>query len=229
MRKIAIISAIALVLVALGGWLAIARKTAPDHRPALGLFTTLPILWNEAPDVAAQLQDSAPPHWVKAALERRFRVVPLDTLDKMNGVRMLLMAQPRALSPAENVALDDWVRGGGQVLLFADPMLTWESAFPIGDPRRPQDVVLLSPILTRWGLELTFDDGQPGGLREIAGNGLPVNLPGRLRLRSGAAASCRIGAGKAIIVADAAVLEPSPDPVRAGAAVVSLLLRAFGP
>ena len=50
------------------------------------------------------------------------------------------------------------MRGGGRVLLFADPMLTRHSAFALGDRRRPQDVVLLSPILARWRLELQFDE-----------------------------------------------------------------------
>ena len=65
-----------------------------------------------------------------------------------------MMIQPRPLSPQENVALDNWVAAGGRLLLFADPALTEDSAFAIGDRRRPQDVVLLSPILARWGLEL---------------------------------------------------------------------------
>lgn len=224
-----------LIVVGVLRWQA-ARADAA--RPALGLFTTLPILWAEAPDVAAQLSVEAPPHWAKAALERQYRVKALDTLDDLKDLRLLMLAQPRALSARENVALDAWVQGGGRVLVFADPMLTWESAFPIGDRRRPQDVVLLSPILARWGLELTFDDGQPGGLREIAGSDVPANLAGQLRLRPGGVAQCRIGQGglvaecragrgKATIVADAALLEPVDDPAQSAARLQALMDRAF--
>jgi hypothetical protein len=200
-----------------------------EHRGAaatggVGLFTSLPILWPETEGVAGLLDADAPPHWALAVLAAQGRVVPLDTLAGKDGKlplpagAILVMAQPRPLSPAENVALDDWVRAGGRVLLFADPMLTGHSAFALGDRRRPQDVVMLSPILTRWGLELRFDESQPAGEREVAllGTRLPVNLPGHLAVlpngrcvteADGLAAHCRVGAGEVLCIADAALLE----------------------
>jgi len=226
---------VAALLAVLGGFLL--RK--PAERPAMGLFTSLPILWNEAPDIGGMIDDKAPPHWARAALGAQYRVVPLDTLLAPRKLRLLLMAQPRPLSPAENVALDGWVRGGGHVLLFADPMATRESAFPPGDRRRPQDVALLSPILSHWGLDLMFDEAQPAGLREIAGSGIPVNLPGRLVLRAGAhscrveqaglIAECRMGAGKALIVADSALFDGAGDEGRNSAVLRALTDRAFAP
>lgn len=191
---------------------------SPAERPALGLFTSLPIWWGESDSVTDMLAKPPQPHWARVWLEQRFQVTPLDTLDAHRLPPLLLVAQPRALAPQENVALDNWVRRGGRVLLFADPMLTWHSRFAIGDKRRPQDVVLLSPILSRWGLELRFDETQPGGEREIAG--LPINLTGSLALTGrghnancsllaeGLVAQCRVGKGRATIVADAAMLEP---------------------
>jgi hypothetical protein len=210
------------------GWTAASRLSRPVPVPSverteLGLFTSLPILWSEVPDMAAMLDSRDRPHWAKAALERRFRLHPLDTLDAPGALRLIVMAQPRALLPPENVALDDWVRGGGRLLIFADPMLTFDSAYPVGDRRRPQDIALLSPILARWGLELRFDEAQPGGWRESAGRGLPVNLAGTLALipgghearctigDGGLVARCGIGAGRALIVADAALMEPRED------------------
>lgn len=191
---------------------------------AVGLFTSLPILWPETADVAGLLDADAPPHWALAVLAARGRVEPLDTLAGKDGTlplpvgAILVMAQPRPLSPAENVALDAWVRTGGRVLLFADPMLTGHSAFALGDRRRPQDVVMLSPILRHWGLELRFDESQPAGEREVEllGARVPVNLPGHLAALpngrcaiegGGLAARCRIGAGEVLCVADAALFE----------------------
>ncbi len=128
------------------------------------------------------------------------------------------MAQPRPLSPSENVALDRWVRGGGRLLLFADPMLTEDSAFALGDPRRPQTSVLLSPILGRWGLELHYDERQPFGEHtgEALGIAVPANLAGRFALGPGSAcvlsggglaADCPIGKGRVLVLADAALFE----------------------
>jgi len=222
---------------------AASRHAAPPARP-IGLFTTLPILWRETPDLAGLLATDAPPHWAREAIARHGSLRALDTLAGKDGRlplpvhALLIMAQPRPLSPDENVALDDWVRGGGHLLLFADPMLTGGSAFALGDRRRPQDVVLLSPILARWGLTLQFDDGQAYGMREIRlmGAAIPVNLPGRFAAPGDACAlsaedlvaRCRIGAGTVIAIADAALIEDGTDGDDAPrSAMLDRLLGAF--
>lgn len=218
-RKTLLIAA-ALVVLLLA---ALAWRGAWSRSPQqpVGLFTTLPILWNETAEVGDLLRSDAPMHWAKDVIEQHGSVVPLDQLanHSLTGLKRLVIAQPRPLSPQENVALDDWVRDGGQVLLLADPMLTDESAFPIGDRRRPQDVVLLSPILNRWGLELQVDDQQDIAeteMLEVMGKPIPVNLTGILLVRDvehcrswnhGLAATCTVGKGRVFALADAAVLD----------------------
>ncbi|WP_374409183.1 Gldg family protein [Pelagerythrobacter sp.] len=213
-------------------------------KPSLGLFTTLPIYWAETAALSDMLDRETRTGWARGALEERYELVPLDTLARPDGsarglarVDALLLAQPRALSPQENVALDDWVRAGGRVLVFADPLLTAESRFPIGDRRRPQDVALLSPILRRWGLEMRFDPDQPGGERIVETDlaPLPVNLAGTLHLVEGAAtgcwiaydrlfAQCAVGNGVATVIADAALFEePADGGVQARAAALDWL------
>ncbi len=227
----------------LGAWLGSGRAPAQGEAP-VGLFTTLPILWNEADDVAGLLNDTAPPHWARAVLARRGPIAALDTLAGPEGygplerLRHLVIAQPRPLSPGENVALDTWVRGGGHLLLIADPALTEQSRFALGDPRRPQGLVLLSPILRRWGLELQFYDVQPPGEREVRAGGLvlPVNLPGRFAIAGagncrlwgeGLAVTCAVGQGRVVALADAAVLERSDADGNRATALSGLLDLAF--
>jgi hypothetical protein len=235
----------ALVVSAAVAWKSSGSRAVPaQERPRLMLFTSLPILWNETPDLAAMLRADAPPHWARRVLEAHYTLVARDTLlAPPLDARFLLLAQPRPLAPQENVALDDWVRAGGRLLLFADPMLTADSTYTLGDRRRPQDIVLLSPILARWGLELRFDEDQPAGehdaARENAGAALPVNLPGQFAprpgghdarcaiVREGLVARCRIGRGRALIVADAALFEPSDADGKRAAALDSLLEAAF--
>ena len=189
-------------------------------RPQLALMGTVPIYWGEADGLAGMLDTTATGHWARPVLEREFELVPLDYLsaEALAPHRVLMLAQPRALSAEENVALDGWVRGGGRLLLFADPMMTGHSHYGLGDRRRPQDVALLSPILAHWGLDLLFDAEQPGGLRQIEGDGwsLPVNLAGQMQARDGGTclfeaggllARCRLGEGEALVVADAALLD----------------------
>ncbi|MGE4306049.1 MAG: DUF4350 domain-containing protein [Novosphingobium sp.] len=224
----------------------------------LGLYTSLPIAWNESADIGSLLASDGPVHWALTVLKSHGEFVPLDTLAASDGTlplpqdATLVIAQPRPLSPQENVALDDWVRKGGHVLLLADPMLTAESAFAPGDPRRPQDIAMLSPILARWGLELEFDEAQEAGEHAVSVDGvaLPVNLSGRFRLlgksgegtasgkggdavatcsleAEGLLADCQSGQGRVIAVADAAFLENPLDSkgVAAGKAALEDLLH----
>lgn len=232
-----------LVAVAIGiGW-SVSQRAAVALRP-IGLFTTLPVMWSEGGDIATEIQGKSASHWAKAVLAKRGVLAPLDVLSGPIGhaplgkLDRLVMAQPRPLSPQENVALDDWVKAGGKLLLLADPALTEDSALAIGDPRRPQAVVLLSPILTRWGLELRFDETQAFGevRREVLGQAVPVNLPGFFETQGqpncrlwgeGLAVTCAIGKGRVVALADAAVLErDDPDGTRADA-FAGLLDAAF--
>jgi hypothetical protein len=238
---LAVVAAIVVAVVAGAAWNSADR---PRGEPLL-LFTSLPVYWPEAPDIAATLK-SGEQHWARRAIEAQRPLRPLDLLDTatLGRARDLLMIQPRPLSPAENVALDAWVAGGGRLLLFADPALTADSAFPVGDRRRPQDMVLLSPILGRWGLRLEFDEAQPGGEHavEVGAATLPVNLPGRLAPQpggrpdascrteaAGVAAACRVGRGRVLAIADAALFEPAAiaDAAPRRAALARLMSWAF--
>lgn len=219
-----------------------------EAKPELGLMGTIPIYWGEVSGVAEVLSGEAAPHWARAQLEQDFRLRPLDRLDAsaLEGLSFLLLAQPRALTPPESVALDDWVRGGGHLLLFADPLLTGESRFPIGDRRRPQDVILLSPLLDHWGLQLQFVEDQPGDtvLLQTDGPPIPVRFPGRFapmdgdRAETGAdctlsaadtLARCRIGDGTGIVLADAALLDLHGENPQARPAFGWLVAQAFAP
>ncbi|WP_095011579.1 ABC transporter [Tsuneonella mangrovi] len=224
---------------------------ASGERPEVGLVSSLPVYWNESADVAGVLDNDQPPPWPRTALEADWTLVPLDSLagavaradksDPLTGLQRLLLVQPRPLSPAENVALDRWVRAGGRLLLFADPWVTADSRFALGDKRRPQDVALLSPILAHWGLELRFDPDQAGGERtvSVAGQQLPVDMAGTFALvkadgvncqlsDKGLVAACAIGKGHATIVADTALFDLRRDGGRAGLVLRRLVDTAFG-
>ena len=208
-----------------------------------GLFTTLPIYWGEGGDIASVLNGQVEEGWVRKALEENSVIVPLDTLepDALEGVDKVILAQPRPLAPSENVAFDSWIREGGHALIFADPMLTQHSDHPLGDPRRPHDMVVISPILSRWGLDLLFDEGQPTGERLILSEGtnLPVELSGHFELMdeagyadcdlsaNGLVADCTIGKGKALLIADASLLDDHHGDAARKSALAALLDRIF--
>lgn len=215
------------------------EAVSPD-RPALGLMGTIPVYWGESEALGDLVAGSGAEHWARERIETRFAIVPLDSLSEENlaGLARVILAQPRPLTPAENVALDGWVRDGGLLLLFADPMLTGRSRYAIGDRRRPQDVILLSPILDHWGLGLRFDADRPAGsaLARADGAAIPVNRPGAFVAEAGSdclvsaggvLARCRIGKGEATVLADAAILDLYDPPAGAAEALDWLIDRAF--
>ncbi|MEZ5742869.1 MAG: ABC transporter [Sphingomonadaceae bacterium] len=223
------------------------QEPQPLGGQTIGLYSSLPIYWPEAGDVGDLLSADAPVHWARAELEANGTVKPIDALDSDDGKlpldhdALLVLAQPYPLSPSENVALDDWVRAGGRVLLFADPMSTFHSTFALCDRRRPQDVALLSPILTRWGLDLQIDEDQPAGEREgeAFGIALPVNLPGSFAAREsmrpckveapGLGAVCEVGKGRVVAIADAALFDAEGEAGPRIAALRGLLAHTARP
>lgn len=211
-----------------------------DASQVIGLSTSFALIWSEAGDIRGQLATPAPRHWAVTMMAEQGRVVPIDTLADASGKvplpekALLVLAQPQPLSPQENVSLDAWVRGGGRLLLFVDPMLTAHSDLPLGDPRGPQRVAMLSPLLLHWGLRMEFDPAQFDGDRIVLVQGMemPVNLAGRFaavssgpcRIEAEAlVADCRIGEGHVLAIGDAAVFDG--DDAGRSAAFAALLAR----
>ena len=78
------------------------------------------------------------------------------------------MAHPLAQTAENLVALDQWVRGGGRVLLLADPMLEWPSERPLGDPLRPPPMFMDTGLLAPLGAAARR--ARTGAGREAAGS-----------------------------------------------------------
>lgn len=148
-------------------------------------------------------------------LQKRWFAEPIDVLDiaSLQGVEHLLLIQPRLLAPTELVALDDWVKAGGTATILADPLLRWPSERPLGDPHRPPFTSLLDPLLTHWGMTLEPARVGPVERRVLAG-GAMIQLAGASHFtltrgapcslaENGLIAYCRIGKGRAVLVADA--------------------------
>lgn len=222
-----------------------------EARPRLGLMTSLPIFWGEPADMNDLLAGTAEQHWLRARLEEDYALVPLDVLGtaqgqpyaELSGIEFLVVAQPRALTPADNVALDQWVRDGGKLLLVLDPMMTEHSEYPIGDKRRFNDVALIPPVLARWGLQMRFQEGALPREAAFDGATIPVEEFGSLtpvEPAGGSAASdcslegagviarCRIGRGRVLVVADAAFLNRADGEPASPHAVDAVLAAAFG-
>lgn len=243
-----------------------ANSEPVSDRPRLGLMTSLPLYWSAGTGIAEFAAGEGEVPWQRQALERDFDLVPLDTLspipgltddaaetDPLEGLSRLAIVQPRGLSPADNVALDEWVTGGGQLLLVLDPMLSGHYEFALGDPRRPVDTALIPPVVERWGLQVLFDaEQEPSRAVALDGLSLPVAFAGEVReiagksgdcdiAGDGVIAKCRVGEGRVIILADAAIFEHGDGHDHHGnegeeasrteekaSAIQALVRRAFG-
>jgi hypothetical protein len=180
----------------------------PAQRPSLLLLTSLPLVFGEH----FSLQDTGSPALM--ALDTRYRVVPISVADatELRKGRLLLMAHPLAQPAEDLVALDQWVRSGGRVLLLADPMLEWPSSRPLGDPLRPPPMFMDTGLLAHWDLRLDAPDERGPKAEKLAGYDVLTVSPGSLY--GGCAinadrlvARCRIGKGAATVVADADLLD----------------------
>ena len=188
-----------------------------DHPLAIDVVTSLPLHPHDS--IGKQLAgNSLPEAPFLMALRHHMDVRLIDRPSETSGSsdRILLLAHPGALSPEQLVAIDTQVRSGGKVLILADGLLSWPPPFPLGDRRNPPVTSLLGPLLDHWGLRLDA----PRGLRAKLefdydhGHKLAFFSPGQL-IATGRqchvtvnrhAADCRIGEGRAIVIADADLL-----------------------
>jgi hypothetical protein len=219
--------AVSITLAALLAGLYLLLRPGADDLPRerVGLMTSLPIYWSETAEFAAFASGQGELPWVRAALEEDYVLQPLDTLVNEDGsgresYDRLIIAQPRALSPQDNVALDEWVNNGGRLLLVIDPLLTGNYSVPLGHPSHPMAVGLLPPVLERWGIGVRYDENQPFALRTIEADGfeIPVAMAGEAHLlgsgfatcdvsHEGVLARCDVGRGRVTLLADAALFE----------------------
>lgn len=179
----------------------------PAQRPRLLLLTSLPLLFSEG----FTIEKSGSP--AMKALRSRYRVEPISVTDgaELAKGRLLLMAQPQAQTAENLVVLDQWVRRGGRLLLLADPALEWPTKQPLGDITRPPPMFMDTGLLAHWGLRLDVPDRPGLTKRKLGGYTIVSASPGTLHGACSIStdelvARCTIGAGTAVVVADADLL-----------------------
>lgn len=180
---------------------------AETPKPTVHVLTSLPLLFDAGFALEPAKGEAA------TYLREHYRLRPIDLPSQLPAGATLLAAQPRALPAEELVALDAWVRGGGRLVLLADPLLEWPSQRPLGDPLRLPVSFADTGLLGHWGLRLDAPDER--GLKMGDGKGLSglvFNSPGRLVKVGGnctidnvsaVSATCILGQGRVFVVADA--------------------------
>lgn len=204
------------------------RLKPRKERPELLLLTSLPLAFGES----FSLDAAGSP--VLDALESRYRVRIIATAspDALKGAKLLLMAHPLAQPAEDLVALDNWVRGGGKLLLLADPRLEWPDSRPLGDPTRPPSMFMDTGLLQHWGLRLDPPVERAERSSILAGQAMKTRSPGQFQgnceiSADRIVATCRIGKGTVMLVADADFLDWTRDKSTQGATAVLAALDSL--
>jgi ABC-type uncharacterized transport system involved in gliding motility auxiliary subunit len=140
------------------------------NQPKVGLITALQVNGGMSP---MQMQmggggGQSPPWAIMQQLKEFFTIEMLtaDVVQIPKDISMLLLIQPENLSPPTQLAIDQFVLGGGKVLVFVDPHV--ESANPMGAMGMPSTSNLdgIKKLMAAWGV--TLADGKVVGDIEAA-------------------------------------------------------------
>lgn len=193
----------------------------PQVKPRIQLMTSLPLVWGDGASMESILSGGSEPAPIYRYWQQKYEIAAVDSLENLavQDPDIVILAQPRAMDPADLTDLDAWVRAGGAVIILTDSDLVWPSRLPLGDPRRPLASGFLSPLLGHWGLALV---GVAGNSAEVVnlrfGDDVFTSVGvGKLEPERASEASdvncdwstadfivqCSVGQGRATIVADA--------------------------
>lgn len=121
-------------------------KLANPEPPTVGFLTEMEI----AGGVNLQTGQPTPPLFAYEQIEKSYNVVPLTpTFSKEDlDVDLLLLVQPPQLDAEQVYLLDQYVLGGGKLLVFADPLTSTTNFRPVAISQSVVD------LLDNWGVEL---------------------------------------------------------------------------
>ena len=140
----------------------------------VGILSSLPILNDKITPYMAQLmrmQGKAPQEsWIITKLMQEFydvKNIEPDT-EKISGLDILMIAHPKKLSEKTLWAIDQYVLGGGKVLLFVDPYSIVDNVISksrAGAEKKSN----LKKLMNKWGIEL--EEKKLAGDRFLSGVG----------------------------------------------------------
>jgi ABC-type uncharacterized transport system involved in gliding motility auxiliary subunit len=146
-------------------------KLSNKKQEVVGLLSTLPIEGGGPANPMLGMQSQ--PEWmVVSQMKQMFDVRTLhkDITKIPKDVKVLMLVHPKGLSDKTLFAIDQFVLGGGRVLVFVDPLS--ESEQVPRDPKNPMAAAMadkssnLPKLFNQWGLKLA--KGQLAGDIETA-------------------------------------------------------------
>lgn len=160
----------------------IVSTLAKPKKLVVGVLSSLPIE-GEMPNPFQQQRQMPQPWFFVDQLRQMYetKTVPPNAREIPAEVSVLLIVHPKNLPQTTLYAIDQFVLGGGRVMLFVDPYC--EADIPMTDPSNPLSQMTasrasdLEPLLTAWGVE--FTDGMLAADMKAAMNVTYANNRGR--------------------------------------------------
>jgi len=140
----------------------------------VGILSSLPILNDKMTPYMAQLmrmQGKAPQEsWIITKLIQEFYEVKKvkQDVEKISGLDILMIAHPKSLPEKTLWAIDQYVLGGGKVLLLVDPFSIVDNVLSKGRPGAEKKSNL-KKLMVKWGVEL--EEKKLAGDRFLSGVG----------------------------------------------------------
>jgi ABC-type uncharacterized transport system involved in gliding motility auxiliary subunit len=129
------------------------HQLATTKRPSIGLTSTLPL----GGGFDAATGQSRPPTAIYQQMSELFELhtIPTSATELPAGLDALMVVQPKGFAPALQLAIDEYLRGGGKLLLFVDPDAQLDRS---GDSRAAafagsDRASTFEPFFKTWGID----------------------------------------------------------------------------
>lgn len=122
------------------------------RKPVIGVISSLPVEGNPALN--------QPPWVVMQQLSQLFELKTLDasTLKQIDGkLKVVLLIHPKHLSPDAQYAIDQYVLGGGHLVVFVDPDAELDTALPAANDATSGHASDLPHLFAAWGVSYNPD------------------------------------------------------------------------
>jgi ABC-type uncharacterized transport system involved in gliding motility auxiliary subunit len=125
------------------------HSLANPKKTVVGVITDLPLDGQEDPRTGQR----SPPWLIMQQMRDLFdvRMLKQDVKSIPSDIDVLLIAQPRGMTPQAAYAIDQYVLGGGRALVLADPVSEVTQFQSLGRSKKGMDE--LTTLLKSWGLK----------------------------------------------------------------------------
>ncbi len=136
---------------------------ANPEKPMVVIVTDLPVRGRTNPNDFTNQQPREPAWAIFTELQNLYNVQVIPTTSEAvpTGTDVLMVIHPKGLTPDLEYAIDQYVMGGGNTIVFVDPLAEVDE--PEANPQNPMQAMQqprasdLNRLLRAWGVEMIED------------------------------------------------------------------------